>query len=48
MKDGEKNITTSRRRAKIFLKRFKPNNIRKSEVLKWKTVIYNKKRQNAL
>ena len=34
MKDGEKNITTSRRRAKIFLKRFKPNNIRKSEVLK--------------
>ena len=32
MKNGEKNITTSRGRAKIFLKRFKPNNIRKSEV----------------
>ena len=27
-----KNITTSRGRAKIFLKRFKPNNASKSEV----------------
>ena len=32
MKNGEKNIITSRGRAKIFLKRFKPNNIRKSNV----------------
>ena len=31
LKNGEKNITTSRRRAKTFLKRFKPNNIRKSK-----------------
>ena len=31
MKNGEKNITTTRGRAKIFLKRFDPNSIRKSE-----------------
>ena len=31
LKNGKKNITTSRGRAKIFLKRFKRNNIRKSE-----------------
>ena len=31
LKNGKKNITTSRRRAKIFLKRFKQNNFRRSE-----------------
>ena len=30
-KNGKKNITASRGRAKIFLKRFKRNNIRKYE-----------------
>ena len=31
LKNGEKKITTSTERSKIFLKRFKPNNIRNSE-----------------
>ena len=38
-----KNIKTSRKRAKIVLKRFKRNNIKRSEAQKWETVIYNKK-----